>query len=784
MQLPAMFDNLYLPLSILFGGGIMALIVVALMGCYSRARLSREIAIRQSHEAALLTQIDHYETFFNLHQQCLIVWQTHSAHIEIYGTVPQTLTIAQAGAKGKTTLEPFLDFASWWPPEAAQELTQAVQRLEDQADPFDLCLDTDGGCLFHARGWRVGTHMMLSFAALSPQMHEYLQRKTHSEDTQARLTTLQMLLDEVKQPVWMRDDDGMICWGNRTYFRVSGPNHELLPEAAREKITTTLVAGAAYHDKIPTIIEGDRRILDVTVVRGPSGSAGMGVDNTQMAVLAQETSRTISSYLAIFDELPTAIAIFDANQKLEFFNQSFVKLWPLDIAFLETRPSHALLLDRLRENRILAENPDWRQWKEKILEAYHTLDPQLHIWNLLDGRTLRVVANPGPKGGVAWLYEDLSEKLHLEARYNTLIHMQGETLDHLYEGVAVFGPDGRLRLANPSFAKIWNLPSDLTTQGVHINQIETFCTHLCAGEDWHLIAALVTGFTDRREMGQDKIVRLDERIIEYKLVPLPQGQTMVSFMDVSDRVKVAQALAERNEALESANRLRTDFVSHVSYELRTPLTNIIGFTQLLRRPDFGELNERQHEYLNDISTQSIELLNLVNDILDLATLDAGIMQLDISEVDIDATMRAAVARIEERMTAKKMTLEMKIDENLNRFQADAVRVRQILFNLLANAVNFAPDSSTIDFSAHREGEQVSFCVTDRGPGIPADILNQVFDRFYAHAQQGRRSGSGLGLSIVKSFVELHHGSVEIVSKENEGTTISCRFPLIAAQAAQ
>ena len=168
--------------------------------------------------------------------------------------------------------------------------------------------------------------------------------------------------------------------------------------------------------------------------------------------MREEQQRTIQSHADTLDRLTTAVAIFDPNQKLRFFNQAFQKLWDLDHGFLDSAPDNALLLDRLRSDGKIAEQPDWRRWKETLLAVYRSVDPQEHWWHLPDGRTIRVVANPQPNGGVTWVFENLTEKIDLESRYQTLIQVQGETLDNLAEGVAVFGPDGRVRLSNPAFS--------------------------------------------------------------------------------------------------------------------------------------------------------------------------------------------------------------------------------------------------------------------------------------------------------------------------------------------
>jgi signal transduction histidine kinase len=172
------------------------------------------------------------------------------------------------------------------------------------------------------------------------------------------------------------------------------------------------------------------------------------------------------------------------------------------------------------------------------------------------------------------------------------------------------------------------------------------------------------------------------------------------------------------------------------------------------------------------------LLTIVNDILDLATVDAGIMELDIAEVPVRRVIEDAAELIGERLREHAINLRIETGGAPAIFHADANRVRQILFNLLANAANYAPENSTIEFSCRKEGDAVIFSVHDDGPGIAPDIADSIFRRFEPRPNGGRRRGAGLGLSIVKSFVELHHGAVEIDSRPGRGTTVSCRFPLV------
>jgi signal transduction histidine kinase len=266
-------------------------------------------------------------------------------------------------------------------------------------------------------------------------------------------------------------------------------------------------------------------------------------------------------------------------------------------------------------------------------------------------------------------------------------------------------------------------------------------------------------------------------IVKCGTVPLPDGGTLIAFQDVTDSVYVERALRERNEALVAADEMKIKFVRHVSYELRSPLTNIIGFAGLLREPGVGALNERQREYLGHITSSTDALLALVNNILDLATIDARAMTLNLGTVDIRSTMAAAAEGIKDRLAKDDIKLDIRAAADIGSFVADGPRVRQVLFNLLSNAVGFSPPAATVTLAAERTASAIVFAVTDRGPGIPPELQDKVFDLFETHTTGSRHRGLGLGLSLVRSFVELHGGTVAIDSAVGRGTTVICNFPL-------
>jgi signal transduction histidine kinase len=301
------------------------------------------------------------------------------------------------------------------------------------------------------------------------------------------------------------------------------------------------------------------------------------------------------------------------------------------------------------------------------------------------------------------------------------------------------------------------------------------------------LKAAIVDLPEHRKSRTARIERTDGRIFDCAALPLPDGATLMTSLDVTAGVNIERALTERNQALIAAEKLRNDFVNHVSYELRTPLTNIIGFTQLLADPRIGPLTERQREYVGYVMSSSTALLAIVNDILDLATIDAGVMELDLAEVDIAETVDGAIEGLQDRIKEARIRLEKRIPRDIGAFVADGKRIRQILFNLIANAISFSKEGGKITVRARRGADFVDFTVDDEGAGIPRDFLPTAFDRFASRARGEVRGGAGLGLSIVKSFVGLHGGSVAIESEEGHGARVTCRLPVrpgITAAAAE
>jgi signal transduction histidine kinase len=761
-----------------FVGVMGAALLSAIVLIRERARTSAENVELRTRVADVNAALRRSEALLNMRDQRVVVWAAENKKPELVGTLP-----VESGAPEDRAA--FLAFGRWLMPRSAAALEHAVAALREKAKSFDLVIESQAGAPLEVHGRKSAAHVLVRFVSLSETQRSQARLKIENQRLAADYETMIGLLDALKMPSWLRTTDGRLKWVNRAYadaVEAESPEaavrdaKEFLGGQARDAIVAQHNSRPVFEQTLSTVIGGDRRMFAVTDVAGADGSAGLAYDTSAIETIRGEYERTVRSHADTLDQLNTAVAIFDTDEKLRFFNQAFQKLWGLDSGFLHSAPDNALLLDRLRSEGKIAEQPEWRRWKEGLLSAYRAVESQEHWWHLPDGKTIRVVANPQPKGGVTWVFENLTEKMDLESRYQTAVRVQGETLDNLAEGVAVFGPDGRLRLSNPAFAALWGLSGDVAKPNVHVSAIRDLCNQRAADNPWGGFVAAITGFDDERRDRHGQTELNNGNVLSYAMIPLPNGQVMMTFVDVTDSVHVERALKDRNEALEKSDQLKNEFVQHVSYELRSPLTNIIGFTELLALPSTGPLNPKQREYVGHVGSSSAVLLTIVNDILDLATVDAGIMQLDISEVHVDRTINAAADLVADRLEEHSIKLKVDAGAAPKTFHGDETRIRQILYNLLSNAVNYAPEASTITLSCRQLAEGVEFSVHDNGPGMPPDVLDSVFRRFEPRTNGGRRRGAGLGLSIVKSFVELHGGSVRIETGKDKGTTVICTFP--------
>lgn len=764
----------------IFGGAMSFALLSAFWMIRERGRIIADNQNLKRSVADMRVSNDYNKAMLALGDQRNVIWNGPDEAPTVIGSLP-------AGSGTPESDETFLKFDEWLDADFASSLQKAMQKLREKAVSFDMVVQSKSGGVLEVVGATSGSYAIVKFRDLTGLQEDNARLQVEHGKLSRSFDHVEQLLSSIPVPVWLRDNQGKLTWVNEAYTQAidsSDPrvvveeNLELFDSGQRATIQEEIRDGQLYDNLLPATIAGDRKKMQVLCVKTDTGGAGMALDKSDVDEVNRLLRETNESHSRMLDQMASAVAIFDNSQRLIFFNNSFQQLWKLDPGLLEGQPSNGDIFDAMRDGKLLPEHPDWRKWRESQLAIYRSLEPSEEWWHLLDGQTIRVVATPRNHGGCTWIFENVTERLALESNYNALMRVQGETLDHLNEAVAVFGSNGQLKLFNPALEALWQDADIIVQEGLHISRIiDGWETSVSNTEALQTILGVVTGFDDARNQIDGRMELSNGHTLEYAIVPLPDRQAMLTFLDITANVNFEKALRERAEALEASDLLKSKFIQHVSYELRAPLTSISGFGEILKTGEIGKLNTKQDEYLSHINEAAHVLREIVDDILDLASIDAGTMTLEYSKVDLETAIQKSIDTNAIEMKEKGLKASLTIAPDSAKVNADQLRLEQILSNVISNAVNFSPDGGLIRISAQPIDAMHEIRIMDEGSGIDPSMVEVIFDRFESRPSSNGKNGTGLGLSIVRSFIELHGGTVSIDTDYEQGTCFVCRLPV-------
>lgn len=612
------------------------------------------------------------------------------------------------------------------------------------------------------------------------------------DQTEGALDALTRLIEAAPFPMWYRGPDLNLGLVNSAFVDavegrdaadVIARSTELLGDTAEAKAAamSSLEAGRPISRKQPAIVRGERRMLHIVNVPLPTGAvAGFALDIQELEDSRAELARQIQSQRDLVDRMTAGAAQFDADRSLSFFNRPFAAMAQLDPDWLSEKPEFDRVLERMRESNRVPETRDFPTWKAERREWFTSPDEMVEEdWMLPGGDHWRVVGQPLPDGGLRLFLEDRTEQARLASARDTLLRVRSATLDNLFEAIGVFASDGRLYLWNRRFSQVWGLDEEWLAEHPRVDEmVPALARKLVNPTAAAQVREMVRKTMSDRETANGRLTLTDGRHFEFAAVPLPDGNALFTLVDVTDSTRIEAALRERATALEQADRVKTDFVANMSYELRTPLTSIGGFAEMLSQGYAGELTTAASDYVQAILESVDRLSRLINDVLDLTQSDSVGIVLERDRVDVGGLCRMAVEKFEARTSEKKQSLAVEINDSAGSVVADARRIRESVEHLLANAAAYTERGGKIRIKAWGDEEQAFVQVSDNGPGIAKKDLPRVFNRFdRVNHEPGRGEAAlGLGLPLARQFIEAHGGKVDLVSTKSKGTTVTLTIP--------
>ena len=420
------------------------------------------------------------------------------------------------------------------------------------------------------------------------------------------------------------------------------------------------------------------------------------------------------------------------------------------------------------------------------------LDPDWSLWRTLapnGGEHIDVMGKPrhvrgylkdflfAPADALMPVFEDRTEQVQLASARDTLLRVRTATFDNLFEALGVFAADGKLQLWNNRFRLLWGFEEEFLAAHPRVDAFaEAASVRLATPNRAALIPELVRSATAERQQRGGRVAFADGRHFEFAAVPLPDGNALFTMLDITDSRRAEQALRERADALEAADKVKTRFVANMSYELRTPLTSISGFAEMLHGGFAGPLTSDADSYVQAILDSAERLGLLIDDVLDLTSAGETVETQRV-DVDLGATVRAAAETLQPTIKRRKIDFAVEVARSAGRVTGDARRLKEAVEHLLRHSASSTPEGGRIILHADGNATRARVVVSDNGPGMDAQSVANAFDRFARPGIQptGERA-LGLGLPLARQFIEAQGGSVALVSEPGEGTLMTVELP--------
>lgn len=683
--------------------------------------------------------------------------------------------------------------------EKLAELTEAVRRCQRTAAPFRMVATPRGSKRSLAlRGHLADPQVSPGGAALvwvfdfSDSESELVQLRDDAARARGDFAALVGLIEAAPMPMWFRGPEGDLRLVNQAYVTaVAGTDARQVAEDGIELVesvdglTARQIALQAAGKQLPiermvsVTIGGQRRALRVSdLPLGQEGVAGYAVDVEEM----EELSRTLKAFRdaqrAMLDQFSAGVAQFDAKRQLTFANPPFQRIFALKSTVMLDPPMFERWLDLARDAGRVPEARDFPAWRRERAGWFTASTAQEEAWVLGDGTHVRIVAQPLPDGGLMLIAEDRTEQLQLSAARDTLLRTRTATFDSLFESVAVFAPDGRLQLWNRRFASDWGLEDTFLDTHPRIESLLVEIARALAkpGKAKSVGDVIRAATLDRKQTGA-RVMLADGRTLEFAGVPLPDGNGLLTVLDITDSQKAEEALKQRAAALEEADSMKTRFLANMSYEFRTPLTSIGGFAELLEAGLGGDLSDSGKEYVSAI-LQSVERLGeQIESVLDLSQSEAGMLPLAREEIELLPFVTQLVEDRAERIKSAGLSLDLRGDKSVGRIEGDKRRLGRAIGHLLDNAVVATPAGGRllVELGAHKGKARI--VISDNGAGMDPATLARALEGIKVSADgKGVERRQGLGLPLARQLIEAHGGSLELLSEPGQGTAAIVELP--------
>ncbi len=561
--------------------------------------------------------------------------------------------------------------------------------------------------------------------------------------------------NNIPMALWHRNAQGRIDYCNETYAhaldcstaKITTENLELF---SKNDINLHKLSEQSLAKQQPSIsrqyavVQGKRRFVEVGIypIAETFSTVGYALDCSETEELSSKLSFTTSAYHEIFNTISIPIAVFDEHKNLNYYNAAYTKLFDFKESFLEKNITFADILDDLRTRKKIPEHANFKEYKRKRAELFkNIIKPIEEFIDLPNEDTLRVRIAPYPLGGLIFVYENITDKLNLERGVNTLLAVQKETINHLYEALIVIEKNGKIQFLNKSMEQLFNIQNAKTLVGAPFNAWTAIFKNFFLDEKQHAnwTEYLSSLFINRHPINE-RLFLLNELVINWFYTPLPDGSHMLGFLNVSEEWNNERQLKAHSLDLEKKNTLKQNYINQVTHELQKPINNIIGFSKSLAQQLFGTLNEKQLNYCQLIENNTENVKFLIDDVLCLIGLDQYSLTITPQPFILHNMLSALRSMIEPIFQEKGVDFTISSNPTQTKVIGSEKHLKQALFAIIKDLIVYTPEGDSININIKNNNAEKYLTIEIRAP---------YHKKFNAEDQT-------LGYTIARRILDAHH----------------------------
>ncbi len=627
---------------------------------------------------------------------------------------------------------------------------------------------------------------------LSDTVMDLERLEDEAQSARVAFSALSAVIEAVPMPIWHRGSDYQLNFVNQAYVHavsaessdtVNANGVELIEpvngETAMAFAARAQEAGEPQERILSSTLAGERRQMRVfDIPLGDTGVAGLAIDIQELVDARADFRRLADSQRDLLDKMSSAVAQFGPDHSLNFANLPFQRFFAFRDDWLAARPEFARVLERFRENDKMPEVRDFPLWRAERENWFLSAVPVEENWLLTDGTHLRLLAQPTPDGGLLLIFEDRTEQAQLASARDTLLRVRTATFDNLFEAIAVFTADGKLSIWNRRFAENWSIEETFLAGHPRMDELlAQIAPSLKKAAHISVLREFLQTAISNREMRNCRLATHSGQEFQLSTIPLPDGNVLLTMLDISDSVQIEAALRDRNSALAEADAIKSRFLANMSYEFRTPLTSISGFAELLKAGIAGELSDQAQDYVDAIAKSADRLSQQINTVLDFSQSEAGALPIARKEVDIKRLMQAIQTEFAGLAKDQGAKLVLDVQDSAGTISGDEKRLKQALAQLVDNALRYGKEGGRVLLHASGDSKYALLAISDDGPGMTMRAVETAFDSM---DKTGNAGPQNLGLPLTRQLIEAHGGDVRLESELGEGTAVIITLPRTAA----